>query len=375
MTDRPPDVPDDFERFFRDPAPAPPNPDTPDIEAYEEFLRRNPQQPSQNQYVPASPQQPAAQATLAPPAPARVPMPKRKKPLWRRILRWLLIALAIFLIYITALLVYLLANINRIDAMPADQIRNTPGAVTLLVGTDARSSDPSAGSRTDTIMLMVDPLFGRPTLVSVPRDSWVDIPGQGTGKINSAFSIGGPSLLIATIEQNTGLHVDHYVEIGFEGIVGLTDAVGGVELCIDYDVNDELSGLVMEAGCSVLDGQQALAFCRMRYSDPNGDLGRIERQQQWIESWVTTVLQPRNLLNPFTMIEVMDAAAMALTVDRDTGAFNLGRMAWSMVQIARGNGDLTTVPVADPAYYVNGQSAVLWDDSAAAELFQSLGAR
>jgi LCP family protein required for cell wall assembly len=195
------------------------------------------------------------------------------------------------------------------------------------------------------------------------------------GKINASYAFGGPSLLIETIEQNTGLHVDHYVEIGFEGIVWLTDAVGGVELCIDYDVNDELSGLVMNAGCSVLEGQQALAFCRMRYSDPDGDLGRIERQQQWISSWVSTVLQPQNLLNPFVMVDVMDAAARALTVDEDTGAFNLGRMGWSMMQIARGTGDLTTVPVADPAYFVNGQAAVLWDDAAAQELFRSLGAR
>ena len=377
MAARPPDVPDGFEDFFRDAAAPKDEPEASDIAQYEALLRQNPQSSVQNRSVPSRSQQPPArgsQATLAPPAPARLPKPKRKKPLWRRILRWLFMALAIFLVYVLGLLVYLLVDINEIDAMPDDQIGNTRGSVTLLVGSDARGGDPTEGSRTDTIMLLVDPLFGPPTLVSIPRDSWVDIPGYGPGKINSAFSVGGPPMLIETVEQNTGLHVDHYVEVGFVGIVWLTDALGGVELCIDYDVNDVNSGLVMQAGCSVLDGQQALAFCRMRYSDPKGDLGRIERQQQWIESWVTTVLQPRNLLNPFTMVDVMDAAAQALTVDKDTGAFNLGRLAWSMVQIARDRGELTTVPVADTNYYVNGQSAVLWDEQAAQELFRSLGA-
>ncbi len=374
MPNKPPEVPDDFDRFFRDAPPAKAPPQDGDMGAYEAFLRQNPQPFPQNRPVST----PHAQGSpiLAPeaPAPARLPTPRRKRPLWRRILRWLFIIIAAVLVYLLGLLVYLVMNINEVDAMPADQIRNTPGSVTLLVGTDARGGDPAEGSRTDTIMLLVDPFFGPPTLVSVPRDSWVDIPGRGMGKINASFAVGGPALLIETIEQNTGLHVDHYVEVGFEGIVWLTDAVGGLRLCIDYDVNDVNSGLVMNAGCSVLEGQQALAFTRMRYADPKGDLGRIERQQQWISTFVTTVLKPQNLLNPFKMIDVMDAAADALTVDEDTGVVNMTRMGWGMMQVARGNGEVTTVPIADPAYYVNGQSAVLWDDAAAQQLFQSLGA-
>ena len=371
MSNKPPDVPDGYEDFFRDPSPR----DTPaadGMDAYEAFLR-----PTGN--AAGRPPQPSRQqptATVAPPRtqpPARIPKPKRKKPLWRRVLRWLGIILLILATYFAGLFVYLVANINQVDAMPDDRIGNTRGAVTLIVGSDERTDDPSSGQRTDTIMLMVDPLIGAPTLISIPRDSWVEIPGSGSGKINSAFSIGGPQLLIETVELNTGLRVDHYMELGFIAIVTLTDAVGGVELCIDYDVNDANSGLVMEAGCSVLDGQQALAFVRMRYSDPKGDLGRIERQQQWIESFVKTVMQPSNLLNPFTMIEVMDAAAGALTVDEDTGAFTLIRFGWGMVQIARGAGELTTVPVADNNYWVNGQSAVLWDEAAADDLFASLG--
>ena len=372
MSDQPPQSPGEFDKYFRDPPPgAGPAPSTDELAGYDKFFRRDSPRP------PSGPGKAAAPAVLPPPSqspPTRLPSPRRKRPLWRRILRWLFILLAILLIYVLALLTYFIANVQKIDAMPDNQIGNTPGAVTLLVGTDERPDDPAAGSRTDTIMLLVDPLWGPPSLVSLPRDSWVEIPGHDDGKINSAFSIGGPQLLIETVELNTGLHVDHYAEVGFSGIVELTDAVGGVELCIDYDVNDPNSGLVMEAGCSVLDGQQALAFCRMRYSDPKGDLGRIERQQQWIESFIKTVLQPQNFFNPATMMDVMKAAADAITVDEHTGAFNMARLGWGMVQLGRGNGQTTTVPVADNSYNVDGQSAVLWDEAAADELFASLGA-
>lgn len=383
MTDQPPRGTGDYERYFRDSKPTgQPSPPADELSAYKDLFREdrasNPQNRSVRQTPTSGPQQPsrAATPTAVPPAqpPARLPQPRRKRPLWKRILRWIALILAILLGYVAFLLVYLVANINKIDAMPPDQIGNTSGAVTLIVGSDERVNDPSIGSRTDTIMLMVDPLFGAPTLISIPRDSWVAIPGHGNGKVNASYSIGGPQLLIETVEQATGLHVDHYMEIGFGGVVDLTNAVGGVELCIDFDVDDPNSGLKMSAGCSVLQGDQALAFVRMRYSDPKGDLGRIERQQQWIESFVKTVLQPKILLNPFKMTDVVKAGAQAVTVDQDTGPINLARFGWAMLQVGRGKGQVTTVPIADQAGWRQGQSVVLWDDAAAQQLFQSLGA-
>lgn len=377
MSDRPPQVPDPYAKYFRDPPAAAPASPPDDMSPYEAYLRGEQPPAGQNRAMPSTSARPAgtAAATAAPPAPVRLPAPKRKRPLWRRIVRWVAVLLAILLGYAIFLLGYLVANINKIDAMPAEQIRNTSGAVTLIVGSDERSSDPGGGGRTDTIMLLVDPLFGAPTLMSVPRDSWVSIPGRGNGKINSAFAIGGPPLLIETVEENTGLHVDHYMEIGFEGVVWITDAVGGLRLCIDFDVDDPNSGLDMDAGCSVLEGQQALAFIRMRYSDPKGDLGRIQRQQQYISSLITTVMKPQVFLNPVKMVRVVRAAADALTVDKNTGVVNLMRFGLGMAQVGRGSGELTTVPISNPSAWRGGQSVVLWDDGAAEQLFESLGAR
>ena len=384
MTDQPPRGPEGYERYFREPSPdGKAKPPSGDLSAYEDLFRQDAPATPQHRSVrppPASgPQQPGRPGTptaapLRQQPPARLPQPRRKRPLWRRFLRLIALLLAILLGYVAFLMVYLVANLNKVDAMPPDQIGNTAGAVTLIVGSDQRVDDPSGGSRTDTIMLMVDPLFGAPTLLSIPRDSWVAIPGHGNGKINASYAYGGPQLLIETVEQATGLHVDHYMEIGFMGVVDLTNAVGGVELCIDFDVDDPNSGLVMDAGCSVLPGDQALAFVRMRYSDPKGDLGRIERQQQWIEAFIKTVLQPKVLLNPFTMTKVVKAGAEAVTVDEDTGPINLARFGWAMLQIGRGQGQLTTVPIADKAGWREGQSVVLWDEPAAEALFGSLGA-
>ena len=375
-------VPADYDRYFRDPAPRPSAGRRPVNAAAppDSWFRDSGQDVPQNRVVRTPPQPVPAGAAAPPAAPTRVapapaPAPKRKKPLWRRILRWLLIIVLIFSLYFGFWAFYLVGNLNRVDAMPADQIRNTPGEVTLIVGSDSYDPTTVSGSRTDTIMLMVDPLFGAPTLVSLPRDSWVDIPGNGQGKINAAFAIGGPQLLIETVEANTGIHVDHYMEIGFNGIIALTDAVGGLELCIDFDVDDANSGLVMSAGCSVLDGQQALAFVRMRYSDPKGDLGRIERQQQYIGALLQKVASPSTVLNPFKMKQITDAAAASLTVDEGTNIVSLGRFGWGMLQVARGSGEVAAVPIANPDYRINGQSAILWDEAGADALWQSLGAR
>lgn len=419
MSDQTPRGPKDFDDYFRDPPPQPradPAPAAasgvdPDADALDSWFRDSSSAVPQNQpvpnlphggpgpaqvpppppgYRPLNPNQqrivpphvsqgraPAGTSVLPPPArPAAPPAePKRRRPLWKRILRWLLVLLAVLVVYAIVLVMFTMSKVTKIDAIPADQVPNTPGTVTLIVGSDSRDNSSVDGSRTDTIMLMVDPLWGAPTIVSIPRDSWVSIPGRNNGKINSAFAFGGPQLLVQTVEQNTGLRVDHYMEIGFLGVVKMTDAVGGVELCIDQDVDDPNSGLVMSAGCSVLEGQQALAFVRMRYSDPKGDLGRIERQQQFIGSLMQEVVKPTTLLNPFTMKSVAEAAGGALTVDEGMGVFDLGRFGWGMLNVSSGRGSLTTVPVADNNYRVNGQSAVRWDDAAAEQLFDSLGAR
>ena len=129
------------------------------------------------------------------------------------------------------------------------------------------------GARTDTIMVlhMGD---GKPTLMSIPRDSYVNIPGHGMNKINAAYNFGGPQLLAKTIEQLTGIRIDHYAEIGFGGFDTLVDAVGGVNICIDQSLRDPKAGLNLTKGCHDLNGQQALGLVRTR-AFPNADLERV----------------------------------------------------------------------------------------------------
>ena len=105
---------------------------------------------------------------------------------------------------------------------------------------------------------------------------------------NAAYALGGPQLLVQTVEELSGITVDHYVEVAMTGVQELTDAVGGISLCLDYDVQDQLSGLNWTAGCKDgVDGTTALAFSRMRYSDPLGDIGRTQRQRQVVGSIIS----------------------------------------------------------------------------------------
>src|SRR5699024_3038636 len=126
------------------------------------------------------------------------------------------------------------------------------------------------GQRTDSIMLLHLPESGKPTLVSIPRDSWVTVPGHGQNKINASFSIGGPKLLISTIEQSTGLRVDNYMEIGFGGFAGVVNAVGGVKMCLKQPVKDSYAHIDLPAGCQVLDGKNALGYVRSRHAFAGG---------------------------------------------------------------------------------------------------------
>ena len=171
---------------------------------------------------------------------------------------------------------------------------NTPGTTYLLTGSDSRADggieqDGTEGSRTDTILLLHVPEDGPTALISLPRDSYVEIPGNGSAKLNAAFSWGQAPLLVQTVEALTGLTVDHYAEIGMAGVEQIVDAVGGVNLCHDADVDDPESGMVWVAGCHDVDGTQALAFARMRKADPTGDVGRALRQRQLIGAVMSKV--------------------------------------------------------------------------------------
>ncbi len=199
---------------------------------------------------------------------------------------------------------------------------DTPGTTYLIVGSDKRQeeavNDGTEGERADTIMLLQVPESGTPALVSLPRDSYVEIPDYGYSKINSSYSLGGPELLVQTVENLSGMTVDHYLEVSMFGVQDLVEAVGGVNLCLDYDVQDELSGLTWQAGCHDVDGATALAFSRMRYADPMGDIGRTMRQRQVVGKVIDKAASPATLINPMRQYSLVGKAASNLTTDNDT---------------------------------------------------------
>jgi LCP family protein required for cell wall assembly len=305
----------------------------------------------------------------------------------------------IVLAYLGFYLVLGLHAASSLDKIPASAnvaIADTAGTNWLLVGSDSREGLTKAerkelhtgkdegSQRTDTLMIIHIDDSGKPTLVSLPRDSYVTIPAHigldgvaiedRRNKINTAYGKGGAPLLVETVERNTGLHIDHYMEVGFKGIRDITDAVGGVNMCVPADVTDENSGLNLLAGCQELDGKNALAYVRMRYADPKGDLGRIERQQQFLSSVMKKVATPAVLLNPISMWKLVDAGTASVNVGEGDSVMDVGNLARAMRGLSNGNGTLTTVPVSQTDANTAAGSSVIWDDVAARELFVSLGA-
>ncbi|MGL5829991.1 MAG: LCP family protein, partial [Angustibacter sp.] len=254
----------------------------------------------------------------------------------------------------------------------------------LVVGSDSRrgltpserkelSTGADVGSRTDTIMLLQVPPGGGPTvLMSIPRDSYVEIPGKGMNKINAAFAFGGPKLLAATIEKATGVQIDDYMEIGFAGFADMVDAVGGVEICPKRDMDDPKAGLDIKAGCQQAQGPTALGYARARYSDPRGDLGRVERQREVLSAIVVKAAKPSTLANPFRAFPLASAGGGTLTVDENTGPMALGRFVLGMKSVSSGDGLSLTVPVSGTGTRGSAGSVVLWDEAQAAKVFTAL---
>jgi LCP family protein required for cell wall assembly len=321
----------------------------------------------------------------APPGPgdgAPGPRPRRRR-------RWsfgkILMALVlIFVLFIGGIWAYLEFSIARVDALADYDGRPAAASGTnwLVVGSDSRAglsaaeeenlatgdSDEAGGQRTDTIMVAhVPDNSTKPTLLSLPRDSQVKIPGHGTSKINAAFALGGPALLVKTVEGVTGLRIDHYAEIGFGGFATIVDAIGGVDMCIDKDMNDEKTGINIKAGCQTLDGRDSLGFVRMRHSTatPRSDLDRVANQRKFIGALVSQIASPGTLLNPFHFFPLLSSAPGALTMDSGDHVHNLAGLAIAMRGISDGGVLTGTVPVTDG-------SAEHWDKTKSAQLFDAL---
>jgi LCP family protein required for cell wall assembly len=311
-----------------------------------------------------------------PPPPPRRP---RRKPRWGR---RILIGFMVLLLLITGSLVWMDFSLNRVAAIEEDypgRPAEASGTNWLIVGSDSRegltdeekaklTTGDTTGKRTDTIMVAHIPDNDTPpTLMSLPRDSNVEVPGNGVNKINAAFSIGGAPLLVKTVEGATGLRIDHYAEISFGGFAGIVDAVGGVEMDIPEEMRDTKTGAVIPAGKQTLDGVQALAFVRMRYSasTPRSDLDRVVNQRKFIGALAGEIASAGVLLNPFTLFPVVGEMTDALTVDEGDHLWHLSSLGFAMSGISDGSTVTTTVPVTSP-------SANDWDDNLSGQLFDAL---
>ncbi|MGO1683962.1 MAG: LCP family protein [Brachybacterium sp.] len=310
-----------------------------------------------------------------PPADAPLPRTSRRRRLVPRPLRLgatlMVLVLVLVLGWGAGLALWSDSRIEHVDALSGAQ--NTPGTTYLIAGSDRRDgeavkTDGTEGARTDTIMLLHKAPGGNSYLVSLPRDLLVDVPGQGGYKLNAAYAFGGAPLLVETVEQFTGLTVDHYVEIGFDGVAQVVDAVGHVNLCIDQDVDDKRSGLVMTEGCHDVGGEQALAFVRARYFDPTADTGRQQRQQQFIGALMDRVTSPGILLNPVGQVRMAGAGSGALTTSEGTGIIDVGRMALT-ARGAMNSGGTLSIPVENPEYQTEHSGVAILTDDAEIDAF------
>jgi len=303
--------------------------------------------------------------------------PKVRRPgRWRRRIG---IAVALVLIALVGWAVYLDQNMNRVAALPASSTAESSGTNWLIVGSDSRAdlsaedeerlgTGDAAGQRTDTIMLLHSGGSGS-VLVSLPRDSYLPIPGKGTNKLNAAYSLGGPQLLIQTVENATGLHIDHYAEIGFGGFVNAVDAVGGVDLCVPEAIKDPKANLDIKAGCQELDGQTALGYVRTR-ATASSDFGRVERQRAFLSALIGKATSPGTLVNPFRVVPLADAMTSLITVDDGDHIWNIAQLGLAMKGVS-GGGVATTAPVGGTPT-IGGQSVVKWDSNRAKTLFGAL---
>ncbi|HEY9438238.1 MAG TPA: LCP family protein [Streptomyces sp.] len=260
----------------------------------------------------------------------------------------------------------------------------------LIVGSDSREGMTAAdkkklhtgsaeGKRTDSMMILHDGSNG-PTLISLPRDSNVEIPTfvgsesgktfKGTGrttKLNAAYAEDGPELLVRTVEFNTGLRIDHYVEIGFGGFAQIVDAIGGVELDIPKAFKDKNSGADFQAGKQTLNGEQALAFVRTRHAFAGSDLDRTKNQQKFLAALASQTATPSTILNPFKLYPTMGAGLDTLVVDKDMSLWSLGQMFFALKGVTGGDGTSMNMPISGSVH-----GNLVWDKPKVKQLVEQL---
>ncbi|MEN3356269.1 MAG: hypothetical protein V7637_251 [Mycobacteriales bacterium] len=285
-------------------------------------------------------------------------------------------------------------KVSRVNAIGKSTVADTDGQDEniLMVGNDDRSTATPAelkelgtemdpGKNTDTMILLHVPADGRKaSAISFPRDSYVNIPGFGKGKLNAAYADGaygsggkadpdrGRQLLVRTISELSGIRIDHYVEVDLLGFYRITKAIGGVEVCLTKPAKDHFSGIDLPAGRQTIEGKQALAFVRQRHGLPNGDLDRIARQQYFLAATFRKMKSAGVIGNPLKLKRLMDAIGTSVRMDTGLDPLQLARQVRSL---AGGNIDFKTVPNKGPSN-VDGKSVVLLDTDKLPAFFQSV---
>jgi LCP family protein required for cell wall assembly len=270
------------------------------------------------------------------------------------------------------------SKLNRSVALPAFS-GSSAGQNWLIVGSDSRQGLTTQqiiqdhvgfdfGTANSDSLMLLHMGAGKPVLISIPRDSYVPIPGYGYNKINAALGFGGPPLLVKTVENVTGLQINHYMGIGFGGLVSVVNEVGGVNICLTTALHDYDSGANLKAGCQTLNGTQALAFVRDRHSFADEDLQRMQDQRAFLKALLDKATSPGVYLNPFTALPFGSSAAGAISVDQGTHLNDLVSAALALRDPETG-----TVPIANANYITsNAGDAVLWNRTEALELFDAL---
>ena len=293
-------------------------------------------------------------------------------------------------------------QISRINVFGnlSDRPEKTSQALNyLVVGSDSReglsraqirklkvgSTAVAAGGRSDTMFLVhISKSRDSAFFVSLPRDTLVMVPAHksqdGTtdiperpGKLNAAFAFGGAPLLIQTIEKKTNLKIDHYIEINFAGFTGVVDALGGIEVCTKVAIDDPKSHLVLSAGTHTLDGIEALKYVRTRDFDGRGDIGRMERQQQFVGAVLRKATSTGTLLNPIKLANFYNATISTVKMDEGVDKNDILTLAKQMRNLSSGKIRTLTVPISNP----NGRdpqvgSVVIWDETLAADLWSRI---
>lgn len=259
------------------------------------------------------------------------------------------------------------------DGYSYDTVKG-PGQNILLLGSDTRSGSEAAlvsGSRADTIMLMHIPADGKGVyLVSIMRDTWVNIPGYGPAKINAALNYGGISLQVATVENLVGVKIDHVAEMEFEGFKSLVNSVGGVDVQVPFDF--DINAWSFRQGTQHMDGGAALAFVRARYQFADGDYQRVRNQRAFLRGLYSTMKAKGALNNVASFQSAVESVAGYVRVDQGLNAMQIAQLAAPVLTSGDTSMHMTTLPNAGPGWSYDGQSIVLVNQAANAQLANAL---